>query len=161
MKLTDSYKRLKARRPELEVAEAELALSEAIADLIVDARVRAGLTQAEVARRARTSQARISELERGEANPTVDTLARVAGALGGFIDLGAFLAMMESASVTNTGTFRAVPVQLSFFTSAITEGAVSAAAAFSVTVTQEEGFVLNSTEEEVVAAANSELALAA
>jgi len=158
MKLTDSYARLKARRPELEAAEAEIALSEAIADLIVDARVRTGLTQAELARRAGTSQARISELERGEANPTVDTLARIAGALGGLLDLGAFLSLVGSANITNSGTFVAVPAQMSFFTSAVTEGAATAAS--SVAVTQEEGFVLN-TPGEVTLAANSELALAA
>src|SRR5881409_2015473 len=125
MKLSDSYARLKARRPEVEAAETEIALSEAIADLIVDARVRAGLTQTELARRAGTSQARISELERGEANPTVDTLARIAAALGGFIDLGAFLSLVGSTNVTNSGTFIAVPAQMSFFTTEVTEGAVT------------------------------------
>jgi transcriptional regulator with XRE-family HTH domain len=81
MTLDSSYARLKTRIPGLDEAEAELSLSEALADLIVDARVKAGLTQAEVAQRAETTQARISELERGEGNPTVEMLERVSAAL--------------------------------------------------------------------------------
>jgi len=43
--------------------------------LIRDARKRHGLTQEQLAARARTSQAAISRIERGLVSPTVDTLA--------------------------------------------------------------------------------------
>ena len=43
--------------------------------------------EADVAGRAGTSQSRFSELERGNGNPTVESLARVAAALGLEIDV--------------------------------------------------------------------------
>ena len=50
--------------------------------LIRMARRRAGLTQAELAARASTSQAAISAYESGRRSPSVDTLARVLLAAG-------------------------------------------------------------------------------
>lgn len=47
-----------------------------------DARRRAGLTQAELARRAGTSQATISAYESGRKEPSVSTLGRVLAAAG-------------------------------------------------------------------------------
>jgi transcriptional regulator with XRE-family HTH domain len=53
-----------------------------VAELIHDARLRAGLTQAELADRSGTSQATISAYEHGAKTPTPETLARVLGAAG-------------------------------------------------------------------------------
>jgi transcriptional regulator with XRE-family HTH domain len=50
--------------------------------LLRDARRRHGLTQAQLAARARTSQAAISRIERGLVSPTVDTLATLLDLLG-------------------------------------------------------------------------------
>src|SRR5438552_18628216 len=86
MNRAESYARLKARRPGVEAAEKEIAPYEAIADLILDARIRARLSQAELARRAGTTQARISEIESGEANAKLETLMRIGEALGSHID---------------------------------------------------------------------------
>lgn len=47
-----------------------------------DARHRAGLTQAELARRAGTSQATISAYENGHKEPSVQTLSRLLAATG-------------------------------------------------------------------------------
>ena len=47
------------------------------AELLRDARRRHGLTQRQLAARARTSQAAISRIERGLVSPTVGTLAPV------------------------------------------------------------------------------------
>jgi transcriptional regulator with XRE-family HTH domain len=47
-----------------------------------DARRRAGLTQAELARRAGTSQATISAYEHGRKEPSLDTLSRLLAASG-------------------------------------------------------------------------------
>ena len=47
-----------------------------------DARCSAGLTQAELAQRAGTSQATISAYERGHKEPSVETLARLLAAAG-------------------------------------------------------------------------------
>ncbi|MBA2342385.1 MAG: helix-turn-helix transcriptional regulator, partial [Thermoleophilaceae bacterium] len=46
------------------------------------ARRRAGLTQAELARRSRTSQATISAYENGHKQPSVSTLSRLLDATG-------------------------------------------------------------------------------
>jgi predicted transcriptional regulator len=50
--------------------------------LIRDVRVTAGLTQTELARRLGTTQSSIARLEAQSANPRVESVARVLGALG-------------------------------------------------------------------------------
>jgi transcriptional regulator with XRE-family HTH domain len=52
------------------------------AAILRDARRRAGLTQAELARRGGTSQATVSAYERGHKAPSVETLARLLAAAG-------------------------------------------------------------------------------
>jgi transcriptional regulator with XRE-family HTH domain len=101
MDYAESYERLKTRRADIQAAEIELALSEAIADLIVGARVRAGMTQTDLAKKASTTQARISEIERGEGNPTLETLARLANALGSNVDATAFLQIIAALTSNN------------------------------------------------------------
>ena len=51
-------------------------------DLIKEARLRAGLTQAELAGRLAKSQPEIGRWERGEVQPSFETLRRVIGACG-------------------------------------------------------------------------------
>ena len=46
------------------------------------------MTQAALARRARTSQKQISRIERGEVSPSVSTLQRLLAALGEELELG-------------------------------------------------------------------------
>lgn len=57
--------------------------------LLRTVRTRRGLTQAQLARRAGTTQTAISRLERGARSPTVDTLRRLLVVMGEEIDLGA------------------------------------------------------------------------
>ena len=59
-----------------------------IGETFARARQGAGLTQQELARRARTQQANISRLERGIQNPSVEFLHRVAAALGRKMKVG-------------------------------------------------------------------------
>ena len=82
MKFKDWHARQLARDPEYARAIAETNFAQGVADAIVEARIRAGLSQGDLAQRAGTTQARISELERGIGNPTLDTVARVMAALG-------------------------------------------------------------------------------
>lgn len=56
--------------------------------LIREARVAAGLTQAALAERARTTQSAIARLERPGANPRLGTLEAVVRAAGGRLELG-------------------------------------------------------------------------
>jgi transcriptional regulator with XRE-family HTH domain len=56
--------------------------SEAAGALIADARLRAGLTQAELAARAGTAQSAIAAYEGGQRQPTLPTLYRILAAAG-------------------------------------------------------------------------------
>ena len=58
-------------------------------DLLRAARERHGLTQAQLAIRARTSQAAISRIERGLVSPTVETLERLLELMGEELGLDA------------------------------------------------------------------------
>lgn len=58
-------------------------------ELVREARRRHGLTQQQLAARARTSQAAISRIERGLVSPTVATLASLLNLMGEQLHLGA------------------------------------------------------------------------
>lgn len=76
-----------AERAEYErgLVDAEVALQ--LAQMVYDARQAAGLTQSELARRAGTTQSAISAIESTTKVPTVQTLYRVARALGATLDI--------------------------------------------------------------------------
>jgi transcriptional regulator with XRE-family HTH domain len=52
------------------------------AGLLREARTRAGLTQRELAKRARTAQSVVARIERGQSDPSWDTLLRLIAATG-------------------------------------------------------------------------------
>ena len=54
---------------------------------ILDARLKRGVTQKEIARRAGTTQSAIARFESGEGNPTLDFLSRVSAAVGVRLDI--------------------------------------------------------------------------
>ena len=58
-------------------------------ELLRTVRRRHGLSQAQLAARARTSQAAISRIERGQVSPSVDTLARLLDLMGEELSLDA------------------------------------------------------------------------
>ena len=72
----------------------------------------------------RSSQARISGLERGEANPTLETLVRVADALGSHIDATTLLQAMTGVYVA-AGVFVPMKTYTSTFVTDVTEGPVT------------------------------------
>ena len=57
--------------------------------LVRDTRLRHGLSQETLARRAGTTQRQIGRIERGEISPSISTLARVLAALGERLELRA------------------------------------------------------------------------
>jgi ribosome-binding protein aMBF1 (putative translation factor) len=63
-------------------AHEELALEFALARAVIDARVKASLTQEQLARRMDTTQYVIARLESGRTMPSTKTLARLAAATG-------------------------------------------------------------------------------
>lgn len=60
----------------------ELAVAEFNAQLLLDARKKAKITQSELANRIGTDKAYISRVERGMTVPSITTFARIAAALG-------------------------------------------------------------------------------
>ncbi|MGH9116200.1 MAG: helix-turn-helix domain-containing protein [Acidimicrobiales bacterium] len=67
-------------------------------DLIREARLRAGLTQAELASRLGKAQSEIARWERGEVQPSLETLRTVVRACG--LDLGFRLSTLDDSSDT-------------------------------------------------------------
>lgn len=67
-----------AVKSEYDALEPEFAVMRAI----IDARIENGLTQKQLSEKTGISQADISRIERGTANPSVKTLQRIAEALG-------------------------------------------------------------------------------
>jgi transcriptional regulator with XRE-family HTH domain len=59
------------------------------ATLIRTSRRQKGISQAELARRARTSQSAVARIEGGQTSPTVETLERLSAALGLRLELDA------------------------------------------------------------------------
>lgn len=74
--------------------------------LIAEARARAGLTQAALARGASTSQAAIARYESGSVSPSVVTLERVLRAAGATLQLSTGLAPRADLSSTQAQTLR-------------------------------------------------------
>lgn len=70
-------------RREYEALEPEFALISAI----MDARLKKGMTQAEIARRAGTTQSAIARFESGRTNPTLDFASRVLRAVGSRLEV--------------------------------------------------------------------------
>ena len=83
--MTIPFEQLKARllaNPEVKTEYDALAPEFEIAAELVKARLRAGLSQAELARRMGTSQSTIARLESGQTLPSTKTLLRYAQATG-------------------------------------------------------------------------------
>lgn len=74
----EKKKKDSAFREEYDALEPEFAIVQAI----INARKEAGLTQQELSERTGIAQSDICKLERGNANPSVRTLQRLAAALG-------------------------------------------------------------------------------
>jgi transcriptional regulator with XRE-family HTH domain len=68
--------------PEFKAGYSALEEEFALATLLIEARTRANLTQAELASKMGTSQSTIARLESGKAAPSLSTLRRLAKATG-------------------------------------------------------------------------------
>ncbi len=81
MNIATWFSKRTAEDPEYARAAALVDLTESLADVVVGLRIRAGLSQAAAAALAGTTQATISLIENGDANPRADTITRVLNAL--------------------------------------------------------------------------------
>ena len=70
------------KNPKVKAAYDEMADEYALAGALIDARLKAKLTQSELARRMGTTQSAIARLESGRAMPSGATLLRFAKAVG-------------------------------------------------------------------------------
>lgn len=59
-----------------------------LARAIIEARTKAGLTQAQLAQRMKTTQSVIARLEGGRVHPSTETLTRIAKATGSHLKIG-------------------------------------------------------------------------
>jgi ribosome-binding protein aMBF1 (putative translation factor) len=79
--------RRRASDPKYADLEKKHEVALAIADLVILHRTRTGLTQEDLASRMGTSVSAISRLESGFHVPSIDTLRKLAGALGGRVKI--------------------------------------------------------------------------
>lgn len=77
-----AQRRRASARPAYRAEQARLAQFEALARLVIKHRAALGISQQELARRVGTSHSAISRLESGRHKTSVETLQRVADALG-------------------------------------------------------------------------------
>lgn len=84
-------------RKEYEALQPEWAIIQAI----IDARRQSGLTQKELSERTGIAQGDISKLERGNANPSIRTLQRLARGMGMILKLE----FLPEASVANASVY--------------------------------------------------------
>ena len=74
--------RARKNHAEFEKLLASLKCGSAVQQEIIAARLRAGLTQAQLARRMSTTQSAIARLEGGRFSPSIETLEKLAAATG-------------------------------------------------------------------------------
>lgn len=89
-------------RPDTDLARAAAAEEARISqfrELVFRLRTEAGLTQAELARRMGTTQSAIARIEGGGARPSLDTLERLAAAVGEELIVGVGDGLSENRSI--------------------------------------------------------------
>ena len=78
----DDFLQEQLNDPEFKKEYEALQPEHAIIQAIIDARVQSGMTQKELSERTGIAQGDISKLERGNANPSLRTLQRLAAGMG-------------------------------------------------------------------------------
>ncbi len=87
MKTFDSYLQEKLKNPEFKAEYDALEPDFSIMQAMIDARKESGLTQKQLSERTGITQADISRLEKGNANPSLKTLRRLAAGMNMRIQL--------------------------------------------------------------------------
>ena len=76
------------KNPKYKTEYEKLAPEIELAHIIIEARTKAGLTQAQLAKRMKTTQSVIARLEGGRVHPSTPTLERLAKATGSRLKIG-------------------------------------------------------------------------
>lgn len=85
--LSDLHEKWLKERPGYADAYAASAFEFEVIKALIEARMRAGLTQEQLAERLNTKQAAIARLESGRVNPSVRMIARIAEATGNALEI--------------------------------------------------------------------------
>ena len=85
--LFEDVLRAEMHNPEFKAAYDALAPKYALISAMLDARNKKGMTQAEIARRAGTTQSAIARFESGRTNPTLDFAVRLSSAVGAKLEI--------------------------------------------------------------------------
>ncbi len=83
----DELKRQMFARPGFKAAYDALGPKYALISAMLDARGKKGMTQAEIAKRAGTTQSAIARFESGRTNPTLEFASRLSHALGAKLEI--------------------------------------------------------------------------
>ncbi|HEY4487687.1 MAG TPA: helix-turn-helix transcriptional regulator [Candidatus Paceibacterota bacterium] len=83
----EDWHREQMRDPAFRKAYDALEPKYALIHAILDARIKKGVTQAEIAKRAGTTQSAIARFESGVGNPTLDFMQRVSAAVGARLEV--------------------------------------------------------------------------
>lgn len=83
----DEMKRQMFARPGFKEAYDALEPKYALISAMLDARNKKGMTQAEIAKRAGTTQSAIARFESGRTNPTLEFATRLSSALGARLEI--------------------------------------------------------------------------
>ena len=78
----DDFLKEQLQDPEIKKEYDDLQPERAIIQALIDARLKAGMTQKELSKKTGIAQGDISKLERGNSNPSIRTLQRLAAAMG-------------------------------------------------------------------------------
>ena len=85
--LFEDMKREMFKRPGFKAAYDALGPKYALISAMMDARNKKGMTQAEIAKRAGTTQSAIARFEAGRTNPTLEFASRLSRALGAKLEI--------------------------------------------------------------------------
>ena len=87
MRSVEAWKRRQMKDPEFKAAYDALEEEFALIRALLDARIRAKLTQAQVARRMGTSQSAVARMESGRSPPSMSSLWKYAHATGSKVEI--------------------------------------------------------------------------
>jgi ribosome-binding protein aMBF1 (putative translation factor) len=83
----DDFLKEQLKDPEIKKEYDDLQTERAIIQALIDARLQTGMTQKELSEKTGIAQGDISKLERGNSNPSIRTLQRLAAGMGMSIQL--------------------------------------------------------------------------
>jgi transcriptional regulator with XRE-family HTH domain len=107
----DDFLKEQLKDPEIKKEYDDLQPERAIIQALIDARLQTGMTQKELSEKTGIAQGDISKLERGNSNPSIRTLQRLAAGMGMSIQLK----FLPNGNVERIVTYTSSVFCLSYF----------------------------------------------